>query len=362
MALYYHHVGQAGANEDFPKTVYSKKPVTLVEEAISDEHPYKEQLLKQLTINFPSGDFNCWGVPVGAAFVIKNLSAGDNVLLVESVALPGFIPVLCSVKLYYNKDFSSLSKALWGASKFPYIFFFDTQQIDFTWEEFIVEMGYSGRYNPRGQFLRVRDIALNKYGGANGYVKYIWKRYGLRNQITNALAIIDEELANESEDHRGEVKEQFTEIKEQSLSKTPELEGKGDKQTISMKLTPRDEAFRLGIRMLYDNSCAVCSSRLLTPDGKAEVESAHIYPKSCNGSDDLRNGISLCRIHHWAYDCGWFSIADNFTILVRGDLPIESSYDFIRKYNGQSIHLPVDLTYKPHKLFLQKHRSIFGFE
>lgn len=362
MALYYHHVGVAGANEDFPKTIYSRRPITLVDEAVPNAHPYKKQLLQLLTTNFPLGDFNCWGVPSGAAFVIKNLSAGDYVLLVESAAFPGFIPVLCNVKVYYNKDFSSLSEALWGASKFPFIFFFDTQQIDFTWHEFIDDMGYSGRYNPRGQFLRVRDVALNKYGDANGYVNYLWKKYGLRSQLTNANVIIDEELEDESESQRGKVKEQFAKIKEQSLSITPELESIDDKQTISVKITPRDEAFRLGIKMLYDNTCAVCNSRLLTPYGKAEVESAHIYPKSLNGSDDLRNGLSLCRIHHWAFDCGWFSIADDLTVLVRGDLPIESSYDFIRKYNGQSIHLPVNLEYKPHKLFLQKHRSIFGFE
>jgi predicted restriction endonuclease len=42
--------------------------------------------------------------------------------------------------------------------------------------------------------------------------------------------------------------------------------------------------------------------------GKPEVQGAHIYPKGRDGSDDLRNGICLCRRHHWAMDAGWISI------------------------------------------------------
>ena len=68
------------------------------------------------------------------------------------------------------------------------------------------------------------------------------------------------------------------------------------KQTTS---SPRDEAFRKDIRRLYGSRCAICGISLKSPDGKPEIQSAHIYPKELDRSDDLRNGICLCDMHHW---------------------------------------------------------------
>src|SRR5690242_634591 len=47
-----------------------------------------------------------------------------------------------------------------------------------------------------------------------------------------------------------------------------------------------------------------------------EVEAAHIVPHSEKGKDDILNGLSLCHLHHWAFDAGWFAVGDNFTIQV----------------------------------------------
>jgi hypothetical protein len=32
--------------------------------------------------------------------------------------------------------------------------------------------------------------------------------------------------------------------------------------------------------------------------------------------DDPRNGIALCRFHHWGFDNGLFSVSDNYAILI----------------------------------------------
>ena len=45
-----------------------------------------------------------------------------------------------------------------------------------------------------------------------------------------------------------------------------------------------------------------------------EVEAAHIVPHRASGKDDILNGIALCRLHHWAFDVGWFTLEDNFKI------------------------------------------------
>jgi len=45
-----------------------------------------------------------------------------------------------------------------------------------------------------------------------------------------------------------------------------------------------------------------------------EAEAAHIVPYSALGKDDIWNGITLCRTHHWAFDAGWLSLLDDFSI------------------------------------------------
>ncbi len=70
----------------------------------------------------------------------------------------------------------------------------------------------------------------------------------------------------------------------------------------------RDAAFTRLIKRAYAHSCAACGAGWLVPIGLpgpdpiSEPEAAHIVPVSMKGSDDLRNGLCLCRAHHWAFD------------------------------------------------------------
>jgi len=78
----------------------------------------------------------------------------------------------------------------------------------------------------------------------------------------------------------------------------------------------RNRAFRQAILEAYSYKCAVCGMKIYSPNTlQWEVEAAHIVPRSSNGKDDIFNGIALCRLHHWAFDVGWFTLEDNFTIL-----------------------------------------------
>lgn len=103
-------------------------------------------------------------------------------------------------------------------------------------------------------------------------------------------------------------------------------------------------------------------NRSISSLGSAEVQSAHIYPKRLDGSDDARNGICLCRRHHWALDTGWISIADDHTILVRDDLPDHDDYQFIAVFAGERIRLPLHEEAAPHPIFLQQHRKLSKVE
>jgi hypothetical protein len=65
----------------------------------------------------------------------------------------------------------SLSKALWGETRFPYIFFFETERLDYSWITFLDHTGYERNFNPHGLFYHTKPERLIKHGGAMGFVK-----------------------------------------------------------------------------------------------------------------------------------------------------------------------------------------------
>lgn len=88
--------------------------------------------------------------------------------------------------------------------------------------------------------------------------------------------------------------------------------------TVTVKKVARAVVFRTIVIPLYDERCAVCGEGLKSPAGATEVEAAHVVPRSQFGADDARNGISLCKAHHWAFDRGLFGVGDDRTVVVPG--------------------------------------------
>lgn len=78
----------------------------------------------------------------------------------------------------------------------------------------------------------------------------------------------------------------------------------------------RSLAFRTQIQSLYSRRCAVCGASVITPEGLSELEAAHIVPRNLSGADDARNGLALCRRHHWAFDRGLFGISPTSRTVV----------------------------------------------
>jgi putative restriction endonuclease len=87
-----------------------------------------------------------------------------------------------------------------------------------------------------------------------------------------------------------------------------------------------------------------------------EVEAAHIVPHSAHGKDDILNGLALCRLHHWAFDVGWFTLEDNFKILASrkiNDLSTDfgkmENYNFMGQLSKENsiISLPNEYDLRP---------------
>ncbi len=78
------------------------------------------------------------------------------------------------------------------------------------------------------------------------------------------------------------------------------LKGEPDKIK-ETKSTYRSTAFARIIREIYDYRCAACGLRL-NLNGLVIIDAAHLIPFSESRDDDPRNGIALCKNHHWAMD------------------------------------------------------------
>jgi hypothetical protein len=159
-----------------------------------------------------------------------------------------------------------------------------------------------------------------------------------------------EETDSEENDWQSSIIEMITE--------EPELSEK-DIKTETVERKVHDSKFAELVKQAYDFSCAVCGKNRHGPNGQPEVEAAHIYPKSENGKDDIRNAIALCRLHHWAFDVGWFTISTEHTIEIHGD-PTENGFGELLEYNGNQVQKPPIAEAEPHRMFLDANRDLIG--
>jgi hypothetical protein len=140
---------------------------------------------------------------------------------------------------------------------------------------------------------------------------------------------------------------------------------------IEKEITLRARGFRQAVIEAYDFRCAVCGMKVQSPDALSwEVEAAHIVPHSSMGKDDIWNGLSLCHFHHWAFDVGWFSIKDDYKLIISSKTDLLSSeignkgnsdlFNFIFENNSKII-LPDNNEIFPHINSIRWHRENIFF-
>lgn len=124
------------------------------------------------------------------------------------------------------------------------------------------------------------------------------------------------------------------------------------------KSVVRDAAFRRIVVSIYQNHCAFCGLYVVSSLGQNIVDGAHIKPFSEFRDDRIDNGMSLCKNHHWAFDRGWFSVNDDYTILIASDLREESpNAKPMQVFHGEPILLPMQSSYFPRIEALRWHRE-----
>lgn len=95
------------------------------------------------------------------------------------------------------------------------------------------------------------------------------------------------------------------------VDKPFELKVRKPKATYEATSRPEQAAFRIAVVRRYGAQCAVCEMAVIDL-----LDAAHLVSKAENGSDDPRNGLPLCALHHRAFDKGLFAINPETFLLV----------------------------------------------
>ena len=119
----------------------------------------------------------------------------------------------------------------------------------------------------------------------------------------------------------------------------------------------RDNAFHKLVIMAYGNECAFCQGGLRLDDTTTELEAAHIKPRSQRGPNDIRNGLALCRSHHWAFDNGLMTIGENGTIRISARVEKHPRNMNLVALVGKTVSRPDEGRHAPHEDALRWHRE-----
>jgi putative restriction endonuclease len=123
------------------------------------------------------------------------------------------------------------------------------------------------------------------------------------------------------------------------------------------KPAARDQGFRRIVVTTYDHRCALCGVRIVTPEGHTVVDAAHIVPWSKSRNDDIRNGMALCKLCHWAFDEGMMGVSDDFNVITSRQIAVNPNVPgFLLTLSGRGIIGPPDRDLWPARQYLAEHR------
>ena len=98
-------------------------------------------------------------------------------------------------------------------------------------------------------------------------------------------------------------------------------------------------------------------------NGSTPLDAAHIHQFRRGGSCHPTNGIALSKTAHWLFDGGFWSLTDDYRILVAGDRFEEAgeAAHLLKPRAGQVIHLPKNKLFYPDPACLNWHRERHKF-
>lgn len=123
------------------------------------------------------------------------------------------------------------------------------------------------------------------------------------------------------------------------LSKEYENKVESRFYTIQQLKRIRQAEFRQRVMKAYSKQCAVCNLK-----SEPLLDAAHIIPHSQSGQPEVPNGLSLCKIHHSAYDQNMLGISPDYLIHVNSDMLSQRDGPMLRhgfqERNREKIYIP----------------------
>jgi putative restriction endonuclease len=130
-----------------------------------------------------------------------------------------------------------------------------------------------------------------------------------------------------------------------------------------MRTALRDFRFRRDVLEAYGHQCAMCSVQLRL------VEAAHIIPvEHPDGTDEVRNGVALCVLHHRAYDRGLIGFDEQLNIKINQTklsvLESEGATGGLAAFTsalGKKLVVPAAANHRPLASYIAKANKIRDF-
>ena len=110
--------------------------------------------------------------------------------------------------------------------------------------------------------------------------------------------------------------------------------------TAAVQVRLHQQAFRERVLQAYHEHCAICRLR-----HRELLDAAHILPDAhVRGEPVVSNGVSLCRLHHAAFDANILGIRPDYVIEIRTDILEETDGPMLKHglqgFEGALIQLP----------------------
>jgi putative restriction endonuclease len=125
------------------------------------------------------------------------------------------------------------------------------------------------------------------------------------------------------------------------------------------KLRLHQPVFRARVLQAYEQSCAICRLRHVDL-----LDAAHILSDADGGQPVVPNGLSLCKIHHAAYDRGIVGVRPDYVVQVRDDVLLEVDGPMLRHglqdVHGWNLELPRRAVDRPDRELLAQRWASFA--
>lgn len=125
------------------------------------------------------------------------------------------------------------------------------------------------------------------------------------------------------------------------------------------KIRLHQRPFRAAVLRAYRTSCAVCSFR-----HSELLDAAHIQEDSTGGRPVITNGLTLCKMHHAAYDRQILGITPDYEVRINTEVLHEVDGPMLRhgiqEFHGRRLMvLPERRAQRPDRLLLEERFQTF---